>query len=253
MKGRLRPAASDVAHFLAGRCTTPVACSAPPGSYPPTSPVTAEQLSQDILVQPCAGSGGVQVFRGGTAFPCPEPLVSIDRHHHGLTAKVKAYEVVLVVMPRRLCAHGLHRRGSSDIRDGHRAVVGDCAVESTSDQRRCLLGGSAHALSDASARRNSSVPGREDVKPGGPGRPRRCRGESRSARRGRRGRTRRRGRAVSDELGLRLGGGRTASSKRPAPPACGEASPVSPDAPRPSPASHRACGAPTGASRRGGG
>jgi hypothetical protein len=70
------------------------------------SPVTAEQLSQDILVQPCVGFGGVQVFRGGTAFQCPEPLVFIDRHHHGLTAKVKAYEVVLVAMPSRLCAHG---------------------------------------------------------------------------------------------------------------------------------------------------
>jgi hypothetical protein len=43
-------------------------------------------------------------FRGGTAFQRPEPLVLIERHHHGgLAAKV--YEVVLVAVLSRLGAH----------------------------------------------------------------------------------------------------------------------------------------------------
>src|SRR5215470_9880417 len=66
---------------------------------------TTEQLSHDLFVRPrtwaaCShpllvsfqdgvGLGGVQVFRGGTTFQRPEPLVLIDRHHHGgLTAQM---------------------------------------------------------------------------------------------------------------------------------------------------------------------
>jgi hypothetical protein len=57
-----------------------------------------------VPLQDGVSFGGVQVFRGGTAFQRPKPLVLIDRHHHGgLTAKV--YEVVLVAVLSRLGAH----------------------------------------------------------------------------------------------------------------------------------------------------
>jgi len=85
-----------------------------------SSQVTVEQLSQDILVRQCVGFGGVRVFRGRTAFRCPGALVLIGRHHHGLTAKGKAYEIVPAAMPSRLCAHRLQLRACSDVRDGHR-------------------------------------------------------------------------------------------------------------------------------------